>query len=381
MFEKLLEFIKLNYPEQSQIHLHEPFLNGNEKEYINECFNTNMVSSIGPFVKDFEDKVSSFLGAKYGIATFNGTSALHISLLLSGVCEDDEVITQSLTFIGTCNPIRYLNANPVFIDVDKDTLGLSPQKLNEFLTSKCELRNDGNCWNKETGKRIKACIPVHVNGFANRIDKIIEICLEYNIEVIEDAAEALGSKYKDKYLGTFGKVNALSFNGNKIITTGGGGMIITNDYEIALQAKHLTTQAKLSHKWEFDHDQIGYNYRLPNVNAAIGCAQIEIFQSILEKKSIIAKEYRNFFENFEIDFLEGIESSNPNFWLNTIIIRDKAQKNELLNLSHKNNIFLRPLWKPLHNLEMYKDSTQDNLDNTKWLYDRCISLPSSVVGL
>ena len=380
MFEELFKLIKSIYSTNDSIYLHEPFFNGNEKKYIDECIETRMVSSIGSFVNIFEEKVTSFLGVKHGVATSNGTSALHISLILVGVQTDDEVITQSLTFVGTCNPIVYLGANPIFIDVDKDTLGLSPDKLKNFLDSKCEIRNDGYCWNKQTNRKIKACVPVHVNGFSNRIDEIIQICSSYNIEVVEDGAESLGSSFKNKYLGSYGKINALSFNGNKIITTGGGGMILTDDDQLAAKAKHITTQSKINHSWEFNHDQIGYNYRLPNINAAIGCAQIESIKNILIDKKNTAEIYSQFFEHSDIKFIHGIESSEPNFWLNTIILKDKDQKKELLIESNNKNIYLRPLWIPMHRLKIYKNFQHEDMKNTNWLYDRCISLPSSFKG-
>ncbi len=377
MFEELLSFIKSTYHNKEDIHLHEPVFFENEKNYTYECIKDSMVSSIGKFVDRFELEVSTYLGAKYAIATVNGTSALHISLILSGVNRGDEVLTQSLTFVGTCNPIIYIGAFPVFIDVDRDTLGLSPSKLNEFLSENCEVRDDGYCWNINTNRIIKSCIPTHVNGFPNRIDEIISICSSYNIRVIEDAAEALGSKYKNNFVGTFGNINAFSFNGNKIITTGGGGMIVTNDETVARKAKHLTTQAKKKHKWEFMHDSIGYNYRLPNINAALGCAQLENINLILKNKKIIADEYRAILEKLNINFVTGIDNTQPNYWLNTIVLNHEKEKEVLLNLSYKKNIFLRPLWVPLHELRMYKNYQKDEMLNTIWLYQHCISLPSS----
>ena len=377
MFEELLSRIKSIYHYKEDIHLHEPVFFENEKIYTNECIKESMVSSIGKYVDRFELEVSKYLGAKYAVATVNGTSALHISLILSGVNRGDEVLAQSLTFVGTCNPIIYIGAIPVFIDVDRDTLGLSPSKLRDFLSENCEIRDDGYCWNINTNRKIKSCIPTHVNGFPNRIDEIIKICSSYNIRVIEDAAEALGSKYENNFIGTFGDINAFSFNGNKIITTGGGGMIVTNDEELAIKAKHLTTQAKKKHKWEFMHDLIGYNYRLPNINAALGCAQIENINTILKNKKEIANEYKEIAAKLNVNFVTGIDSTQPNYWLNTIVLNHEKEKEELLNLAHKEKIFLRPLWIPLHELHMYKYYQRDEMLNTSWLYQHCISLPSS----
>ena len=377
MFEELLAFIKSTYSHKKDIHLHEPVFLGNEKKYIENCIDNTMVSSIGEYVNKFETDVATFLESKYAIATVNGTSAIHLCLILSGVKRDDEVITQSLTFIGTCNPIIYLGASPIFLDVDKDSLGLSPKNLHKFLSMNSEIRDDGYCWNKSTNRIIKACIPTHVNGFPNRIDEIVRICSNYNIKVVEDAAEALGSRFKKNFVGTFGSVNALSFNGNKIITAGGGGMIITDDEQLAFKAKHLTIQAKRKHKWEFEHDEIGYNYRLPNINAALGCAQMERINLILKNKKTTADIYEEISKKLNLKLVKGIENTEPNFWLNTIILSSEEERKELLKQSHDINIFLRPLWKPIHELAMYKNFQKDDMKNTNWLYSHTISLPSS----
>ena len=274
MFNEFIEFVKGVYGTKKNIPLHEPKFIGNEKKYLNQCIDTTFVSSVGKFVDQFEEKIAKYTGAKYAIATTNGTSALHVSLILAGVEEDNEVITQPLNFIASCNAISYCNAEPIFIDVDRDTMGLSPSALKSFLDKNTSVKNK-QCINNKTSKVIKACLPMHSYGHPCRIDKIKEICDEYYIFLIEDAAESVGSFYKTKHTGTFGDLGAMSFNGNKIITAGGGGCIITNNKVLAKKAKHLTTTAKVSHKWDFNHDMIGYNYRMPNINAALLIAQLE----------------------------------------------------------------------------------------------------------
>ena len=288
--------------------LHRPIFAGSEKQYLLDCIDSNFVSSVGEKVTEFEREIADFTGSKYSIATVNGTSALHICLHLAGVGCGDEVITQALTFVATGNAISYCGANPIFIDVDKDTMGLSPSSLRSFLEEYAEIR-DGVSFNKQTGRIIKTCVPMHTFGFPCRINEISAICNKWNIALIEDAAESLGSYFKNRHTGTFGRLAAISFNGNKIITTGGGGMIITDDENLAKRAKHLTTTAKVPHAYEFVHDEIGYNYRMPNLNAALGCAQLEKLESMLEQKKEIAHRYAEFFEDLGINILKAIESS------------------------------------------------------------------------
>ena len=282
-YNDLILFIRNIYQTDAFIPLHEPRFFGNEKAYVAECIDSTFVSSVGKFVDQFETMMAEFTGAKYAIATVNGTAALHIALKLSGVENGCEVITQPLTFIATCNAISYCGATPVFVDVDRDTLGMSPESLKSFLNDVAVRRPDGT-YNKNTGKKIGAVVPMHTFGHPCRIDLISDICHEYNIPLVEDAAESLGSYYQGKHTGTFGLISAFSFNGNKTITTGGGGMIITDNEQIAKHAKHITTTAKIPHAYEYVHDEIGYNYRLPNINAALGCAQMENLTEILQKK-------------------------------------------------------------------------------------------------
>ena len=291
MFDNFITFVKQIYDTNDIIPLHEPKFFGNEEKYLKDVIQSTFVSSVGKYVDSFEIAVAEYTKSAYSISTVNGTSALHIALILAGVKKNDEVITQSLTFVATCNAIRYCNANPVFIDVSKDTLGLSEQSMQSFLEDNCEMRDDGLCWNKNTNKIVRACLPMHSFGFPAELSAISALCDRYNINLVEDAAESLGSTYKNKHTGTIGKISALSFNGNKIITTGGGGMLLTNDKFLANKAKHITTTAKVSHKWTFEHDEVGYNYRLPNLNAALGLAQMELLPKILKLKRELSEKY------------------------------------------------------------------------------------------
>ena len=299
MYNDIVRFIRTTFNEPNEIiPLHAPSFMGNEKNYLCECINNTYVSSVGKFVDRFEEMVAEYTGAKKAVVCVNGTNALHLALMLAGVEYDDEVITQPLTFIATANAISYCGAYPVFIDVDKDTMGLSPKKMKEWLEKNMEIKNN-TCFNKSTQRRIKACVPMHTFGHPVHLDEIIKICEEYYIELVEDAAESLGSFFKGRHTGTFGKIGVLSFNGNKTITTGGGGMLLFSDEKLAVHAKHLSTQAKVPHRWEFIHDQIGYNYRMPNINAALGCAQMEQLPKFLASKRDLAQQYMEFFQNRE----------------------------------------------------------------------------------
>ena len=376
--KSLIDLIQNNYATKELIPLHAPVFNGNEKKYINETINSTFVSTVGQFVQDFEKNIAQFVGSNFAIAMSSGTTALHIALLASGCNSESEVITQSLSFVAGCNAINYCNSHPVFVDVDKDTLGMSPESLSNFLVNNCEIRDDGKCWNKKSNKVIRVCLPTHVYGFSARIDKIQKICNKYNIILIEDAAESLGSYYKDKHLGTFSKLAIFSFNGNKIITSGGGGMVVTNDELLAKKIKHLSTTAKVPHKWEFYHDQIGYNYRMPNINAALGMAQLERINIFLENKKSIAKIYKNWCHENKVKIIEPIKDSKPNFWLNTIIVNDLEERNYVLGEINKKNINIRPAWNLLSSLPMFKNCQSEEIPNTTWLFDRIINLPSSV---
>ena len=376
-FNEFIHFVRNIYKTNEFIPLHEPKFIGNEKKYLNECIDSSYVSSVGNFVNLFEQKIADFTGAKYAIATVNGTAALHMSLILSDVSFDDEVITQPLSFIATSNAITYVGAKPIFIDVDLDTMGLSPEKLEHFLKNKTNLKSDGFSYNNLTGKRIAACIPMHTFGHPVRIEKIAKICSKYNIKLIEDAAESLGSFYKGKHTGIFGSLGTISFNGNKTITTGGGGMIICNDEKIAKLAKHLTTQAKVSHKWEYIHDHIGYNYRLTNLAASLGVSQMEQLDLILKSKRDLANKYMNFFENTEIEFFNEPKNSKSNFWLNSILLKDKYTRDMFLDFTNKNRVMTRPVWELVNRLEMFKNCQTENIENAELLADRVVNIPSS----
>ncbi|MDA9112785.1 LegC family aminotransferase [Gammaproteobacteria bacterium] len=359
------------------IPLHRPVFIGNERQYLVDCIDSNFVSSVGEKVNEFEQKIARYTGSKYAIATVNGTAALHIAIELAGVKAGDEVISQSLTFIATCNAISYAGARPVFIDVDKDTLGMSPESLKNFLNEFVEIK-DGQPLNKFSGKRVKACLPMHTFGLPCRIKEIADICKEWGIILIEDTAESLGSFVKDQHTGTFGEMATFSFNGNKVITTGGGGMLITNNKMLAERAKHISTTAKIPHAYEFVHDQIGYNYRMPNLNAALGCAQMERLSEFLSIKADVATKWLNFFKETNIQFVQPIDNNITNNWLNAIILDSKLERDQFLKFTNKNNVMTRPIWKLMSNLSMFKDCQDDGLKNSKWLEERIVNIPSSV---
>ncbi len=377
MFQNSVDFIQNIYNTKAFISLHEPHFIGNEKKYLNECIDSTFVSSVGKFVDQFEAEFARTVGAKYAIATVNGTAALHISLILAGVECNDEVITQALTFIATANAISYIGAKPIFLDVDLETMGLSPKALKLFLENNCVV-SEGKCLNKTTLKTIKACVPMHTFGHPCRIDEIKTICDKWHIALVEDAAESLGSYYKEKHTGTFGCVGAFSFNGNKIITSGGGGVIVTDDEMLAKRAKHITTTAKVPHKWEYVHDEIGYNYRLPNLNAALLCAQLEQLQGFLENKRILATEYKEFFASQNIQFVQEPQESKSNYWLHAILLEDLKQRDEFLDYTNSNGVMTRPIWALMNKLEMFKSCQHDSLTNSFFLEERVVNIPSSV---
>jgi perosamine synthetase len=377
-FENIISFIKKEFPGQDFIPLHAPVFNGNEKRYLIDTIDTTYVSSIGEYVNRFEKMLCELTGSSYAVATCNGTNALHLSLLLADVTQQDEVISQSLTFVATCNAISYIGSAPIFIDIDKDTLGMSAKALKEFLENNTEIRSDKFTYNKKSGRRIKACVPMHTFGFPCRIDEIASICNQYNITLIEDAAESIGSYYKDRHTGTFGTLGVFSFNGNKTITCGGGGAIITNDEKIAKKAKHLTSQSKQPHAWAFIHDQIGYNYRMPNLNASLACAQLEQLKEFICNKRDLAKAYINFFQGTQVNFFQELPEIQANYWLNTILFKDKFERDAFLEYSNENGVMTRPAWELMHRLPMFSSFEKGNLENSEWVADRLVNLPSSV---
>ncbi len=375
--DPLIDFVRSQFHEpEAFIPLHDPRFIGNEKKYLEECIDSNFVSSVGEFVGKFERMCADYAGTRYAVAAMNGTAALHVALQLSGVRRDDEVITQSLTFIATANAITYTGAKPVFLDVDRETMGLSPDSVARWLSDNAEMRGD-SAYNKKTGRRIAACVPMHTFGHPVKIDRLAEVLDSYGIPLIEDAAESLGSLFGGKHTGTFGKAGILSFNGNKIITTGGGGMILTDDEELAVKAKHMTTQAKIPHAWEYVHDMTGYNYRLTNINAALGCAQMETLDQFIALKRDLAFRYREFFRESEFTFFDEPEECRSNFWLNVIITKDRKRRDEVLEYTNSRGVMTRPIWELMNRLSMYRDCQTDGLENSVWFADRVVNLPSS----
>ena len=376
MLDQVIALVRETYGE-GFIPLHRPVFEGNEKQYLLDCIDSNFVSSVGAKVVEFEQQVAAFTGSKHAIATVNGTAALHVALQLAGVHRGDEVISQALTFIATCNALSYAGAYPVFVDVDRDTLGLSPVALRRWLSANAVIR-DGQAYNRATGRRIAACVPMHTFGFPARIREIVATCEEYGIAVVEDAAESLGSYANGRHTGTFGKLATLSFNGNKTITTGGGGMIVTDDDALAKRAKHLTTTAKIPHPFEFVHDEVGYNYRLPNLNAALGCAQMERLPDMLAIKAGVAVRYAELFAGSNVHFVQPLDGDVANRWLNAIVLASEEDRDGFLEYTNARGVMTRPVWRLMPRLEMYKHCQHDGLENSYWLEARVVNLPSSV---
>ena len=377
-FKIVTDFIHDLYGAQDFVPLAVPVFIGNEKKYLNECIDSTFVSSVGKFVDRFEEDMANYTRCKRAVVCVSGTNALHMSLMLAGVERGDEVLTQALTFIATCNALSYIGAHPVFIDVDMDTMGLSPKAVREWLVKNAELK-EGRCFNKHTGRCVKACVPMHTFGHPVHMDELIEVCNEYHIELVEDAAESIGSLYKGKHTGTFGKIGALSFNGNKTITTGGGGMLLFNDEDLGAFAKHLTTQAKVPHRWEFRHDHIGYNYRMPNINAALGCAQLEHIEEYVANKRETAKAYDTFFKDIpDIDFFVEPKDTRSNYWLSAVILKDRDAQQAFLQYTNDNGVMTRPIWELMTRLPMFEHCEHDDLVNTVWFADRVVNIPSSV---
>ncbi len=377
-YQYIIDHIRTLFSENvKNIPLHSPLFIGNERKYLEECLDSTFVSSVGRFVDLFEERMEEYTGSRKAVVCVNGTNALHLALRLVGVELYDEVITQSLTFIATANAISYCGAKPVFIDVDKETMGLSPAALSDFLSLNSVIKPDG-CYNSSTGRRIKACLPMHTFGHPCKIDEIASICEKYKIELVEDAAESIGSLYKGQHTGTFGKIGVLSFNGNKTITTGGGGMLLFQDEDLALRAKHLTTQAKVAHKWNFVHDDIGYNYRMPNINAALGVAQLENLDLYLKQKRLLADSYKEFFHSKPVSFFCEPANCISNYWLNVIILDSEAERDHFLKESNDQGVMTRPIWHLMSKLPMFENCQTDTLMNSIWFEERVVNIPSSV---
>jgi aminotransferase in exopolysaccharide biosynthesis len=378
MYSDFVRFVHQLYGTDDLVPLHVPKFIGNEKKYLNECIDSSFVSSAGKFVDKFEAMMTEYTGARKTVVCVNGTNALHMAMLLVGVERNDEVLTQALTFVATCNAISYIGAHSVFIDVDRDTMGLSPTALENWLKHNAEIKK-GSCYNVQTKRRIKACIPMHTFGHPVHLDELIEVCNKYNLELIEDAAESIGSYYKGKHTGTFGKIGAISFNGNKTITTGGGGMLLFQDKELSRFAKHITTQAKVPHRWEFVHDYVGYNYRMPNINAALGCAQLENISIFLKDKRETAEKYKLFFtQHPELEFFNEPLNCSSNYWLNVVILKDKEAQQAFLQYTNDHGVMTRPLWCLMNKLSMFHNCQTDGLENSIWFEERVVNIPSSV---
>lgn len=378
MFDALVRFVREQYRTEDFIPLHAPVFKGQELGYVQETIASTFVSSVGAFVDRFEKDAAAYTGAARAVATVNGTAALHAALLLAGVQRDELVITQALTFVATCNAIAYCGAQPVFVDVDRHTLGMSPASLEAWLQAHARLDADGNCRSKDGDRRIAACLPMHTFGHPADLDGLVSVCERWNLPLVEDAAESLGSLYRGKHTGSFGLLGTLSFNGNKIITTGGGGMILTNE-ALGARAKHLTTTAKRPHPFEYVHDEIGFNYRLPNLNAALGCAQFEQLEHFIASKRELASRYAAHLEGSELIFVQEPEHCRSNYWLNAVICPSREMRDFLLQASNAANVMTRPIWQLMCDLPTYAHCSHDGLEQSRWLADRIVNLPSSVL--
>ncbi|WP_297791910.1 LegC family aminotransferase [uncultured Marinobacter sp.] len=378
MSDQLIQFVRDYFGTNEFIPLHAPVFPGREKEYVADTIESTFVSSVGAYVDRFEQDMASYTGSPKAVATVNGTAALHIALKLAGVEAGDLVITQPLTFVATCNAIAYCNAEPVFIDVDRDTLGLSAKALEAWLEEHANLDSEGVCRTRTDNKVVRACVPMHTFGHPADLDRLVSVTRRWNIALIEDAAESLGSYYKGQHTGTFGVLGTLSFNGNKIMTTGGGGMILTGE-ALETRAKHLTTTAKKPHPFEYIHDELGYNYRLPNLNAALGCAQMEQLETFIEAKRALAGSYEGLFSGTNLEFVKEPAECRSNYWLNAVICDDKAHRDELLEATNQQGVMTRPIWALMNHLVMYQSCRRGDLSNAEWLEARVVNLPSSVV--
>ena len=376
-FQETISFIRDYYGTNDFIPLHEPRFVGNEKKYVSDTIDSTFVSSVGAYVDKFENMMQNITATSKAVAVVNGTSGIQVALRLVGVKQGDEVLTQALTFVATANAIAYNAAKPVFIDVDRDTMGLSAQALKNFLEEYGDLREDG-CYNKKTGNKIAACLPMHTFGFPVRIDEIVEICSQWKIPVVEDAAESLGSEFNGKPTGSFGEVGVFSFNGNKIVTCGGGGVIVSNNIKLGEKAKYLTTTAKKPHPYEYYHDELGYNYRMPNLNAALACAQLENLNMFLEKKRELAGEYANFFKNTNIKFRQEMPDTKANYWLMAVELDNREERDLFLKTTNKAKIMTRPIWQLMYKLPMYQSCFKDGQRNAEFLEDRIVNISSSV---
>lgn len=376
----IVEFVRDTYKTDEFIPLHAPTFDGNEKAYVMETIESTFVSSVGKFVDDFERKIEAYTGTTKAVATVNGTAALHAALYMADVQRGDLVITQALTFVATCNALYHMGAEPVFVDVSPVSLGLCPKAVDAFLEENAEVTDVG-CIHKKTGRRIKAVVPMHTFGHPVELDELVAVCLKWNITLVEDAAESLGSFYKGKHTGTIGDFGAVSFNGNKIITTGGGGMVLCKTQELGARTKHVTTTAKVPHPYEFFHDEPGFNYRMPNLNAALGCAQMEVIQQYLKQKRLLAEGYNNFFKGTDFNFVTEPEYAKSNYWLNAIVCPDKESREEVLACTNGSGVMTRPIWQLMHRLPMFENAIRGDLTYSEFIEAHLINLPSTPVEI
>jgi aminotransferase in exopolysaccharide biosynthesis len=379
IFDGLVRFIRDTYGTKDLIPLHAPAFRGHEKAYVLECIDSTYVSSVGPFVDRFERDIAAYTGAPCAVATVNGTAALHVALVVAGVEQGDLVITQALTFVATCNAIAYCGAEPVFLDVDRHTLGLSPTAVEQWLESAAQLDADGVCRHKDDGRTVRACLPMHTFGHPVDLAGLVDVCKRWNLALVEDAAESLGSLYQGRHTGTFGRLGALSFNGNKVLTTGGGGMLLA-DEKLGARAKHLTTTAKRPHAYEFIHDEVAYNYRLPNINAALGCAQLEQIETFVQAKRQLAARYADHLSTTELQFVQEPPGCRSNYWLNAVICADRAQRDALLQATNDAGVSTRPIWQLMSRLPAFRHCVHGELLHSEWLESRVVNLPSSVIS-
>lgn len=376
-YSDTISFIKESFKTEAFIPLHVPHFGGNEKQYLIDTIDTTFVSSVGAFVDRFEEMMAGITNTKKAVAVVNGTAGIQVALKLSGVKSNDEVITQALTFVATVNAIAYNNAHPIFVDVDLDTMGLSPKAVELFLNEYGDLREDG-CYNKKTGRKISACVPMHTFGFPVHLDELITICNKWKIAIVEDAAESLGSYYKGKPTGSIADIGVFSFNGNKIVTSGGGGAIVTNKMELGIKGKYLTTTAKKPHPYEFFHDEIGFNFRMPNLNAALACAQLEQLDQFLENKRQLASQYKSFFDSNGLKFRTELPETKANYWLMCLELENKTERDLFLKITNENQVMTRPIWQLMFRLPMYEHCQKDEQTNALFLEERIVNIPSSV---
>lgn len=376
--ENFISFVRDTFNSEGFIPLHAPIFTGKEKEFLNDCIDSTFVSSVGKYVDKSEEKISEIIGVKKSVAVVNGTAGLQTALRLVGVKAGDEVLTQALTFVATANSIAYNYATPIFLDVDMDTMGLSPKAVEYFLEEFGEIREDG-CYNKSTNKKISACLPMHTFGFPVHLNELLNVCEKWEIPIVEDAAESLGSFYHNKPTGSYGKLGVFSFNGNKIVTSGGGGMIVSNDLDLGRKAKYLTTTAKVPHPYEYEHDEIGYNFRMPNINAALLCAQLDSLGNFIERKRKLAIQYEAFFDQTGAIFRKELPYTKSNYWLMCVELSNLEERNHFLEDSNSNGVMTRPIWKLMHRLPMYEKCFRDDQKNAEYLESRIVNVPSSVI--